>query len=220
MREKGSGEVGRVVSGLYAVLLPIHRLFLSLYFSQILIEGLENLPDTGPVVLAPKHYSRWDPLAIALLSVEPLYFMTNANQFSGVQGWFIERLGAFPVELNRPSLSSLRCAVELLQQGKKLVLFPEGGIVRDRLLRSLKPGLARLLLQAEAKRPPGESIPVVPIAIHYQPNAQFRAQVRLSIQPPLYAKDYQQATDKETAIALTQALEDSLVKGLQALQQL
>uniref|UniRef100_A0ACD5GP18 Lysophospholipid acyltransferase family protein n=1 Tax=Desertifilum tharense IPPAS B-1220 TaxID=1781255 RepID=A0ACD5GP18_9CYAN len=87
---------------------------------------MENLPDTGPVVLAPKHYSRWDPLAIALLSIEPLYFMTNANQFSGVQGWFIQRLGAFPVELNRPSLSSLRCAVELLQQGKKLVLFPEG----------------------------------------------------------------------------------------------
>ncbi|OKH39028.1 1-acyl-sn-glycerol-3-phosphate acyltransferase [[Phormidium ambiguum] IAM M-71] len=201
-------------SWLYWSLFPIHRLFLSLYFSKIMIQGAENLPEFGPVVLAPKHYSRWDPLLISLLSREPLFFMTNANQFSGIQGWFIERLGAFPVDLNQPTISSMRNAIELLQNGKKLVLFPEGGIVRDRILRSLKPGLARLVLQAEAKLPQPTSIPIVPITLKYQPNANFLSDVFININPPIYSRDYRQANDKLTAIVLTEVLENSLIQGL------
>ena len=200
---------------LYRSLFPIHRIFISLYFGQIIIKGEEYLPEFGPVVLAPKHYSRWDPLLIALLSTEALYFMTNANQFQGIQGWLIERLGAFPVDLNHPTISSMRNAIELLQAGKKLVLFPEGGIVRARALRSLKPGLARLVLQAEGKTPETTAIPIVPIALRYEPQANFRANVFINISAPLYAKDYRQANDKQTAIALTEALETALLEGLE-----
>lgn len=199
---------------LYRSLLPIHRIFLSLYFGKIIIKGEEYLPELGPVVIAPKHYSRWDPLLISLLSREPLFFMTNANQFGGIQGWLIERLGAFPVELNHPTVSSMRNAIELLQAGKKLVLFPEGGIVRDRILRSLKPGLARLVLQAEAKLPQPTSIPIIPITLKYQPSAKFLADVFININPPIYSRDYRQKNDKQTAILLTQALETSLIESL------
>lgn len=201
-------------SWLYWSLFPIHRIFLSLYFGKIVIQGEEHLPEFGPVVIAPKHYSRWDPLLISLLSREPLFFMTNANQFEGVQGWFIERLGAFPVDLNYPTVSSMRKAIELLQEEKKLVLFPEGGIVRDRLLRSLKPGLARLILQAEAKLPQPASIPIVPITLKYQPTANFLADVFINIQPPIYSRDHRQENDKQTAIVLTEALETALIEGL------
>lgn len=199
---------------LYGSLLPFHRLLLSLYFRSILITGTEHLPGEGPLVLAPKHYSRWDPLLIALLSTEPLRFMTNANQFSGLQGWLIQRLGAFAVNLARPSISSLRLAVELLQSGKKLVLFPEGGIVRDRPLRDLKSGLARLVLQAEATAPEPITIPILPVALRYQPDAIARAQVSIHICPPLYTRDYQQENEKQTAEALTQALQASLLEHL------
>ncbi|MFB2937359.1 lysophospholipid acyltransferase family protein [Aerosakkonemataceae cyanobacterium BLCC-F154] len=199
---------------LYWSLFPIHRIFLSLYFGKIIIEGESYLPEFGPVVIAPKHYSRWDPLLISLLSREPLFFMTNANQFAGIQGWLIERLGAFPVDLNHPTVSSMRNAIELLQGGKKLVLFPEGGIVRDRILRSLKPGLARLVLQAEAKLPQPASIPIIPITLKYQPTANFLADVFINIQPPIYSQDYRQENDKQTAIVLTEALETALIEGL------
>lgn len=96
-----------VMPWLYWTLFPVHRIFLSLYFGQIIFQGAENLPESGPVVLAPKHFSRWDPLVITLLSTEPLRFMTNANQFEGFQGWLIERLGAFPVDLNHPTVSTI-----------------------------------------------------------------------------------------------------------------
>ncbi|HBB34131.1 MAG TPA: 1-acyl-sn-glycerol-3-phosphate acyltransferase [Cyanobacteria bacterium UBA8803] len=200
---------------LYWPLFPIHRIFLKLYFGQIVIQGQENLPESGPCVFAPKHFSRWDPVVLALLSTEPLYFLTNANQFEGFQGWLIQRLGAFPVELNHPTVSSLRCAIQLLQAGKKLVLFPEGGIVRDQPLRPLKTGLARLVLQAEAMAPEAVTIPIIPIALRYEPGAEPRAKVFIHISPPLYTQDYRQNHDKRTATALTQALQESLLKGLE-----
>jgi 1-acyl-sn-glycerol-3-phosphate acyltransferase len=204
-----------VTPWLYWSIFPVHRAFLNLYFGQIITQGLEYLPESGPVVLAPKHFSRWDPLVLALLSTEPLRFMTNANQFEGFQGWLIERLGAFPVDLNHPKVSSFRCAIELLQAGKKLVMFPEGGIVRDQPLRSLKTGLARLVLQAEAMTPEGLAIPIVPIALGYDPGAYQGARIFIHISPPLYAQEYRQENDKQTAIALTQALQDALLKGLE-----
>jgi 1-acyl-sn-glycerol-3-phosphate acyltransferase len=204
----------RVEPWLYFSLLPVHRLMLSLYFGPIAIQGEEHLPLQGPVVLAAKHFSRWDPMLLALVKRRPLRFMTNANQFEGLQGWFIERLGAFPVELSRPQLSSLRHSVELLQQGEPLVIFPEGGIVRDRPLRSLKPGLARLVIQAENSSREPLIVPIVPIAISYWPSAQFRAHVSVKIGSPLYTKDYRQQNDKETTQALTQALQAALLEQL------
>ncbi|HEY9596979.1 MAG TPA: lysophospholipid acyltransferase family protein [Cyanophyceae cyanobacterium] len=206
-----------VTPWLYSSIFPIHRIFLSTYFSEIIIQGSDHLPEFGPVVFAPKHFSRWDPLIVALLSTEPLFFMTNANQFEGIQGWFLKRLGAFPVDLNHPTISSLRCVIELLQAGKKLVLFPEGGIVCDQPLRPLKTGLARLVLQAEGMSSQALIVPIVPIALHYEPGAYFRAKVIINIGSPLYTQDYRQETDKQTAIALTQALQASLLQGLESI---
>lgn len=198
----------------YWVIFPFHRLFLGFYFRAILIEGIEHLPLEGPMILAPKHFSRWDPLLVGLLSVEPLRFMTNANQFEGVQGWMIERLGAFPVDLAKPGISSLRCTIDLLKEGRKVVMFPEGGIVRNQVLRSLKPGLARLVLQAESLAKFSESVPVVPIALRYEPGAFFRAKVYIQIQPPLYSRQFEGERDRERADRFTEALERSLREGL------
>lgn len=167
-------------------------------------------------MLASKHFSRWDPLVLWLLSTEPLRFMTNANQFAGLQGWLIRRLGAYPVELAHPQLSSLRHTVELLHAGHKLVIFPEGGIVRDQPIRPLKTGLARLVLQAEATDPRSRDIPIVPIALRYDPGASAGATILVHIGSPLYTQPYRQGNDKQTAQVLTQALEASLLTGLEA----
>ncbi|HEY9845868.1 MAG TPA: lysophospholipid acyltransferase family protein, partial [Candidatus Caenarcaniphilales bacterium] len=105
---------------LYWPVITLDRLCLALYFGAITIRGEEHLRKQGPVVLAPKHFSRWDPLVLASHSPEPLRFMTNANQFAGLQGWLIKRLGAFPVEIARPQLSSLRHTIALLHAGNKV----------------------------------------------------------------------------------------------------
>ena len=209
-----------VAPWLYWPLAPIRHVFLGLYFGRITIYGCEHLPEQGPLVLAPKHFSRWDALIVAKLSRKPFRFMANANQFTGLQGWLIERLGAFPVDTTHPQLSSLRHALELLHDGHKLVLFPEGGIVQDQILRPLKPGLARLVVQAEATAPGPLTIPIVPIALRYHPGAYRGADIFIHISPPLYTRQYQQGNERQTAQALTKALQIALISGLEETQRL
>lgn len=203
-----------VVPWLYWLLFPVNQLLMGLYFRQIVVRGLEHLPAKGPVLWAPKHYSRWDPLVLASLQRSPLRFMTRADQFEGIQGWLIQRMGGFPVDIRRPKASSLRHAIAVLQAGETLVIFPEGGIEREQPLRELKPGLARLVLQAEAGMEGPVRIPIVAIALRYSPDSTWRSNITVEIAPPIYSADYQQATDKQTAQVLTAALQNQLLEFL------
>ncbi len=198
----------------YGFVLPVYRLFLKLYFGPIVITGREHVPKHGPAVLAVKHYSRWDPSFLYLLSFRPMRYMTNANQFEGIQGWCIRRLGAFPVDISRPQSSSLRHSIDLLHQGHKLVIFPEGGIVRDQPLRSLKPGLARLVLQAESTASSPISIPIIPIGLRYEPDDQRGAKVFINIGPPLFTSQVSAKERKQAAVELTEMLQTAMLQCL------
>ena len=213
-----ASETTAVQPWLYWSLLPIHRAVLKAYFRSITITGREYLPAKGPLVIASKHYSRWDPLILSLLSAEPFRYMTDVKQFQGVQGWFIKRLGAFPVDRTRPSISSFRSAISLLHHDHQLVIFPEGGIVRDQPLRTFKTGLARLVLQAETASPEKLTVPIVPIALHYSPDSSARAKVFIRVCPMLHSQNHQHATEKQTAQSLTNALHHSILEGLKEIE--
>jgi 1-acyl-sn-glycerol-3-phosphate acyltransferase len=128
------------------------------YFRAITVSGQENVPTQGPVILAPTHRARWDSLVLPMLMGRPvtgrdLRYMVTADEVKGIQGWFIKRLGGFPVNVREPSIGSLRHGIDLLEQGSMLVIFPEGGIFKDGQVHRLKPGLARLAVQAESIHP-------------------------------------------------------------------
>jgi 1-acyl-sn-glycerol-3-phosphate acyltransferase len=197
-----------------------NRVLQRTFFGPLIVQGREHLPLHGPAVLAIKHYSRWDPLVIAQLQPKAIRFMSNANQFSGIQGWVIRRCGSFPIDLARPQKSSIKHMIELLHQGEMVGIFPEGGIVRDQPLRSLKPGTARLILQAESSAPQPIAIPITPIAIRYVPEAQWGAAVYVDISPAFSSQDFEATSDKERAVQMTQHLERVLRDRLQYLAQI
>ena len=110
------------------------KIILPAYFSKIQIIGAENIPTKGPVVLAPTHQSRWDSLLVGLLGKNAgryLRFMVTADECLGIQGWFIRRLGGFPVHVRRPSIKTLRHGVQLLREQEMMVIYPEGDIYQD-----------------------------------------------------------------------------------------
>ncbi|MGB8702980.1 MAG: lysophospholipid acyltransferase family protein [Thermosynechococcaceae cyanobacterium] len=204
---------------IYPLVATTNRIFVRhFFFGPIHLQGQENLLPKGPAVYAVKHYSRWDPLIIAQIGPKAVRFMTNANQFSGPQGWLIRRLGAFAIDLARPQKSSIKHMIDLLHQGETVVIFPEGGIVRDQVLRSLKPGLARLILQAESSAERAQPIPIIPIALHYNPDAQRGASVWIDISPPFNSQQFGADDDKQRAKDMTQHLEQVLRDRLQHLQ--
>lgn len=139
-----------------------------------------------------------------------LRFMVSLDEMQGFQGWFVRRFGGFPVDTKRPSIATLRHGVELLQAGENLVIFPEGNIFRDRRICPLKPGLARLAIQAAADKPE-LNLKIVPIAIYYdQPIPHWGCEVNIQIGSPITVRNYCTGPTKQAAQQLTADLEAAL----------
>lgn len=213
---KGKPTTSRFSPWLIPLVYPIGRhLVLPFYFGQIEVIGQEHLPKSGPVILAPTHRARWDAVLVPHatgrgVTGRDLRFMVSADEVKGIQGWFIRRLGGFPVNTKRPAIATLRHGVDVLQAGEMLVIFPEGGIFRDRQVHPLKPGLARLAIQAESSQP-GLGIKVVPISMHYsQPFPHWGCDVKIQIGKPLQVADYHDGSAKHSAQRLTADLEAAL----------
>jgi len=151
--------------------------------------GGAHLPRTGPVLLAPTHRSRWDALMLPRaagrrVSGRDCRFMVSSDEMEGLQGWFLHRLGCFPVNPRKPAAASLRFAVELLQAGQQLVVFPEGRIAQDDGPLRLMPGLARLVALAEGQ---GVRVPVLPVGIAYSSaRPRFGDSAALAFGPALH----------------------------------
>jgi 1-acyl-sn-glycerol-3-phosphate acyltransferase len=191
------------------------RVVLPFYFGKIEVTGQENLPKTGPVILAPTHRSRWDALLVPYaagrgVTGRDLRFMVTADEVKGIQGWFIRRLGGFPVNTRHPTIASLRHGVEVLQNGEMLVIFPEGGIFRDNQVHPLKPGLGRLAIQAEMSQP-RLGVQIVPIALDYGEAYPTRGcDVKIQIGKTLKMSDYVRGAAKQDARRFTADLETAL----------
>lgn len=210
-------NLSQVSPWLISLAYPLGRYaLLPFYFKQIDVSGQEQIPLSGPVILAPTHRSRWDAFMIPYvagydITGRHLRFMVSADEMTGLQGWFIRRMGGFPIDPKRPTIASLRHGMDLLQAGETLVIFPEGDIYREHQVQPLKPGLARLALQAEASRSQ-LGITIVPISIHYsEPLVPWRCQVKITIGCPLKVADYNTGSPKQQAKKLTDDLQQALV---------
>jgi 1-acyl-sn-glycerol-3-phosphate acyltransferase len=159
------------------------------FFGRVVVLDRQHLPCRGPVLLAPTHRSRWDSLLLPHAAGRRVHgrdcrFMVTLDEMQGLQGWLLRRLGCFAVNQSRPSLASLRYAVDLLQQGQQLVVFPEGRIKRDEQTPiQLQQGLARLALLARSQ---GVAVPVVPVGLAYQHRpARWRDEAAVCFGAPL-----------------------------------
>jgi 1-acyl-sn-glycerol-3-phosphate acyltransferase len=142
---------------------------LRLQFRRVAVLGGDHLPHSGPVLLAPTHRARWDALLLPhaagrRVTGRDCRFMVTRDEMTGVQGWFLHRLGCFPVDQARPSMTSLRLAIDLLAAHQQVVVFPEGRIRRDDGPIRLRQGLARLAVLAAGQ---GVPVRVVPVGIGY-----------------------------------------------------
>jgi|TARA_X000000950_G_scaffold97926_2_gene123792 1-acyl-sn-glycerol-3-phosphate acyltransferase len=150
-------------------MLVTQDLALPLQFRERIVLNPEHLPMSGPVLLAPTHRARWDALMLPMaagrrVTGRDCRFMVTTTEMKGVQGWFLQRLGCFPVDQGRPSMTTLRFAIDLLAAGQQLVVFPEGQIKRQDQPIKLHQGLVRLAQLAQRR---GVTVPVIPIGLGY-----------------------------------------------------
>lgn len=187
--------------------------FLPYYFKSVTVEGQENMPRSGPVILAPMHRSRWDAFMVPNVGGRfavgrEVHFMVTTDEIKGIQGWVIRRMGGFPVNTQKPSRNSLRCAVNLLRDGKVMAVFPEGNIFKDGQVHPLKAGLSRMAMQAAGD---DLNVKIVPIGLYYDhPDVPWGTHATIRVGQPLDTDDYRQLSSREGAKALNQALTEAL----------
>ncbi|WP_040337474.1 lysophospholipid acyltransferase family protein [Candidatus Blastococcus massiliensis] len=130
------------------------------------VTGRENVPLTGPVILASNHLSFIDSIVIPTVAPRRVTVLAKAEYFTsgGVSGWFTRTLfgalGALPVEreTHRAAQAALDTALGVLHAGGAFGIYPEGTRSRDGRLARGKTGVAWLALTADC--------PVVPVAVH------------------------------------------------------
>ncbi len=123
-------------------------------------QGRENVPAEGPYILAANHLSFIDSLFIPLFVGRPVVFMGKSDYFDKPRTrWFFKMLRVIPVRRDSPlgAEEALRSAVEILEGGGVVAIYPEGTRSPDGRLYRGKTGVARLALEARC--------PVVPVVI-------------------------------------------------------
>lgn len=137
------------------------------WFAKIEISGAEHLPAEGPYVLAPNHYSEFDPLIIAVgtwrMGRAPRFMAKESLFRVPVLGAALRATGMVPVARASSSAAAkqtLQQSEDLVTHGRGVIVYPEGSLTRDPDMWPMrgKTGAVRLALAA------GEPIPVIPAA--------------------------------------------------------
>ena len=127
--------------------------------------GPDNVPYSGPVILAPNHFSFLDHFFAAVVIRRQVQFMAKSQLFRPpFLDFILTHGGAFPVRRGHHDEETFKTAHAILDHGGCILMYAEGGRSRTRELGTPKSGLGRLALESGA--------PVVPIAIHGSQDAR------------------------------------------------
>lgn len=115
------------------------------------VQGVENLPSKGPVILAINHVSIWDPVVAASSLPRQVSFMAKEELFSiPVLGTMFSKVGAFPVKRGQGDINAIRQSLAILKEGRVLGLFPEGTRSKSGEIQKGMPGMVLLMERSQA----------------------------------------------------------------------
>ncbi len=130
--------------------------------TRVTVEGLENVPTEGALILASNHISNADPPLIANWITSPLgrpvHWMAKAEALKWpIAGWFMRQNGAFGIRRGAADTEAFRLAKSVLDDGRVLGTFPEGTRSPTGALQHAKEGVTMLALRTGA--------PILPIGV-------------------------------------------------------
>jgi 1-acyl-sn-glycerol-3-phosphate acyltransferase len=128
---------------------------------RISVEGLENVEARRTTIYCANHPSAMDiPILLAALPVQFRFLAKRPLFHIPFLGWHLRRSGHIPVDRERPreAMQSLDQAARKIQEGRSVVLFPEGHRSRDGRLLPFKAGSFYLAIRA--------GVPIVPITLN------------------------------------------------------
>jgi 1-acyl-sn-glycerol-3-phosphate acyltransferase len=155
------------------------------------IVGLENVPKSGPFLVASNHASHLDPPFVGCHIPRQMAFFARKTLWNGkFATWWLDGVGAIPVDRDGGSdVSAIKNVLRTVQAGKALTLFPEGTRSPDGNLQPAKSGVGMIACRTR--------VPVVPARIFnshiaFGKDGRWRAGTCLNIVygKPLQPADY------------------------------
>jgi 1-acyl-sn-glycerol-3-phosphate acyltransferase len=166
------------------------------------VQGIENIPEDGPAILASNHLSFSDSVFLPLMVDRNITFLAKSDYFTGkgIKGrliaWFMSSVGQVSVDRTggRASEAAIHTGLRILGEDKLLGIYPEGTRSPDGRLYRGKTGVARMALEAK--------VPIIPVAMintrHIQPPGKLIpriARVGIRIGTPLSFSRYEGMED-------------------------
>jgi 1-acyl-sn-glycerol-3-phosphate acyltransferase len=179
------GRLGRIL--FYEAFRRTLRAILWVLFG-LKARGVQNVPPTGPLLIAANHQSYLDPPSIGCpIRQRHLSFIARAGLFSfGPFGWVIGMLNSVPLAEDKGDAAAIRETIRRLDAGHAVLIFPEGSRTETGEIDQFKRGVALLLKRAKC--------PVLPVAIRGAYEAwprrnklpvPWRARVRVAYGTPI-----------------------------------
>jgi 1-acyl-sn-glycerol-3-phosphate acyltransferase len=182
-----------------------------LLFWRVTVKGKENVPSTGPFILAPVHRSNVDFAIVAAVTPRRMRYLTKDSIWKGGLGKVWESLGAIPVARGTPDREAMRQLEATLAAGEPVVMFPEGTRQSGPDVQPLFDGPAYVASRA--------GVPIVPVGIGGSEKAMPKGskllrpvKIRLVVGKPLHPEPRAEGTrvPRRVVTELTAALKDEV----------
>lgn len=206
---------------LYRILKFLIGKGIDFYYKEIRVKNEERLEKKGAKIIVTNHPNTlMDAWLIGKISKEPVYYMAKATFFnSKFKLWLFQRLGLVPVNRSHESgvegvsnTDSFEFCYRILEEGKTLLIFPEGNSYNERQLRPLKTGTARIALET-VRRNKGElDLEIIPVGYHYSRIERFRSFVLVNVGESIRVNSVwnEKGDSFETAKELTETIRERL----------
>ncbi|HEX4839313.1 MAG TPA: (d)CMP kinase [Rhabdochlamydiaceae bacterium] len=180
-------------------------------FYRLKVYGLEHYYPRG-AILASNHTSFLDPPIISASWPEEVHFLARQTLFKNpLFGAFIRNLNAHPVSGQPGNIEVMKTIVSLLEQGKKVVLFPEGTRSKDGDLHPFKPGISMLVARSKSA--------IIPVYIdgayrawnRYQKIPRFFVKVACVFGTPITWESFSHLDKKEAQKQITEKLHAAIL---------
>lgn len=127
-------------------------------YCRMTVSGQENIPHTGPFILAPVHRSYIDTPIASGCTRRRMRFMGKDSMWKRQPlNWMLSALGAFPVTRGSADREAIVRAIQVLKSGEPLVLFPEGERKSGPVVQPLMDGAAYVACKA--------GVSIIPVGI-------------------------------------------------------
>jgi 1-acyl-sn-glycerol-3-phosphate acyltransferase len=207
---------------MYFLFRQLTQLLVFIYFKKVVVTGHENIPARGQVIWVANHPNTlMDPLIVGMISPQRIGFVGNAGIFTNKLAAVVLRyFHVIPIYRKKDvganekpdnTTAFARCH-QYLEQGNRLLIFPEGNSYYELKLREIKTGTARIALSYEAQKGFTGNLTILPVALDYSDSIQFRSMVSVTIGKPIAVASYQALYQDEPAAvqALTADIRQAL----------